>query len=269
MMPWARLAFALLLAAADRDSPGYADYRRANDLFVAKQFPAALAAVEAALRRDPRLVPALTLHAKMAMSANQFDAARADLEHALAADPASGYAQFLYGLNFYLANDLANALPALEKARGLQPSDARAALYLGLTCESLGRASEAMTLYEEAARLERNANAPQPETLLTGARLLLTLGRLPECDRWLREALALAPGSRECHFELARLLLREGHPAQAAKEGEQALRLRGATPSDAQLHFVLIRAYRDSDPDKAAQHATALRALQPAPGPRQ
>jgi tetratricopeptide (TPR) repeat protein len=255
------LAMALASMGATRPSPGYAAYQRANDLFVAKKFPEALAAIDEALRLDPKLVPALTLKAKLAMAAYRLDVARQCLERALALDPRAPYAQFLYGLEAYLGNDLAEALPRLRKARQLDPADPRAALYLGLTVESLGRPEEAMSLYEEAVRLERAAGALNSDTLVPGARLLLLLGRLTECERWLRQALELSPKSRDVHFEQARLLLKKDDPVQAAAEGETALALSEGVVQDAAIHYLLIRAYGQSGmPDRAAMHAEIIRA---------
>ncbi len=174
------LAFAFTLFGATTPSRGYAAYERANALFVAKKFPEALAATEEALRLDPKLVPALTLKAKLAMAAYRFDVARRCLEQALAIDPRAPYAQFLYGLEAYLGNDMQAALPRFRKARQLSSSDPRAALYLGLTVESLGQPTEALSLYEEAVLLERSAGGLHAETLLPGARLLLLLGRLED-----------------------------------------------------------------------------------------
>ncbi len=241
-------------------SPGYPAYQKANSLFVAQKLPEALAALEEALRLDPKLVPALTLKAKIAMATNRFALARQSLERALAIDPAAQYAQFLYGLEAYLTNDLQAALPRFRKARQLNLSDARAALYLGLTTESMGDTAEALKLYEEAVRLEQKS--PQAETYLPGARLLLLLGRLDDAERWIQPALALAPGTRDPHFEFARLLLRKGEAAKAAIEGELSLTLSGGITTDAQVHYLLIRAWQQSgQPEKAAQHAAVLRAL--------
>lgn len=175
--------------------------------------------------------------------------------------PRAPYAQFLFGLEAFLGNDLAEALPRLRKARQLNPSDARAALYLGLTVESLGRPEEALALYEEAVRLERAAGGLTADTLLPGARLLLLLGRLPECERWIRQALELSPKSRDVHFEMARLLLKKGEPAKAAAEGEAALALSEGVVHDDAIHYLLIRAYGQSGmPDRAAIHAEIIRA---------
>src|SRR4051812_26700227 len=172
--------FAFALRGAAPASPGQAAYEKANAFFVEKKLPEALAAVDKALRLDPKLVPALTLKAKLAMSASRLDVARRCLEQALALDPRAAYAQFLYGLEAYLGNDLKEALPRFRKARQLAPRDPRAALYPGLTVESLGEPKEAMSLYEEAVRLERSAGEPHAETLLPGAKLLLLLDRLDE-----------------------------------------------------------------------------------------
>lgn len=252
--------FASFLYCATAASPGYAAYEKANRLFVAKQFPEALAAIEEALRLDPKLVPALTLKAKLAMAANQLEMARKCLEQALGVDPGAAYAQFLYGLDAYLGNDLKEALPRFRRARQLSPADPRAALYLGLTVESLGEPLEAMSLYEEAVRLEHSKGGPTADTLLPGARLLLLLNRLDECERWLAQALKVAPASRDAHFEMARLLLKRGDAAKAALEGEKSLALSDGLVADSAIHYLLVRAYRQGgDFTKAAIHAETMR----------
>jgi tetratricopeptide (TPR) repeat protein len=252
---------AFALAAATPQSPAYAAYEKANQLFIAQKLPQALAATDEALRLDPNLVPALTLKAKMAMAAFQLDVASQCLERALAISPKAPYAQLLYGLAAYLGNDLKDALPRFQKARELNPADARAALYLGLTTESLGQPKEAMSLYEESVRLARNAGELQADTLLPGIRLLLLLDRLEECEHWLRQAATLSPQSRDVHFEFARLLLKKGDANQSAAEGEIALRSTGGVTTDAAIHYLLIRAYTQSNmPDKAAVHAAVMRA---------
>ncbi len=244
---------ALFLYAA---SPGQQAYEKANQLLVAQRIPEAFAAVDEALRLDPKLVPALTLKAKLAMATYRLDIAHECLEKALAIEPRAPYANFLYGLEAYLGNDLQAALPRFKKARQLNPKDARAALYLGLTVESLGDTTQALALYQESVRLDRTA-----ESLLPGARLLHLLGRFDESEKWLRQAAQLAPKSRDVHFELARLLLKKGDPAQAAQEGETALQLSEGVVTDPAIHYLLIRAYRESNqPEKATLHAETIKA---------
>ncbi len=161
-----------------------------------------------------------------------------------------------------MENDLESVGVAhgLKKARQLSPNDPRAALYLGLTTESLGQMSEAMSLYEEAVRLERSARALNAETLLPGARLLLLLGRLDECERWIAQAVKLSPNSRDAHFEFARLLFEKGDADRAALEGELALGLSEGIVTDAAIRYLLIRAYQKSGkPERAAKHAEIMR----------
>lgn len=265
MSAWKRAVpvvfLALFLFGATPVSPGHEAYERANALFTAKKLPEALAATEEALRLDPKLVPALTLKAKLAIAGGRHDVARQCLEQALAIDPRAAYAQFLYGLIAYLGNDLQAALPRFRKARQLSPSDPHAALYLGLTVESLGQPAQAMSLYEEAVRLERSTGEVHAETLLPGAKLLLLLNRLEESERWIREAVKASPNSRDVHFELARVLLKKGDAGQAAAEGEMALALSDGVTTDAAIHYLLIRAWQQNGrPDRASQHANVMRA---------
>ena len=263
------LPLAINLSAAPQ-SPAIAAYQKADSLFVAKKLPEALAAADEALRLDPKFVPALTLKAKLAMAGFRLDVAQRYLEQALTIDPRASYAQFLYGLAAYMGNDMKEALPRFRKARQLSPTDPRAALYLGLTTESLGQPAEALSLYEEAVRLERSAGQVHAETLLPGAKLLLLLGRTEECERWIREAVKLSPDSRDAHFELAQLLMKKDAASQAAAEGETALGLPGGVVTDTAIHYLLIRAYRQSGmADRARVHADIMRALEtPASGRR-
>jgi tetratricopeptide (TPR) repeat protein len=253
-----RVLILLLLGAV---SPGQSSYEKANDLFVAQKFPEALEAVDEALRLDSRLVPALTLKAKLAMAANRLDVARVSLERALAADTKAAYAQFLYGMVAYMSNELREASIRFQKARELAPKDPRVALYLGLTLESVGKPGDALALYEEAIRLERASGQEEAETLLPGARLLLLLDRLEESEGWIRRAVKLSPKLRDAHFELARILLKKGAAVEAAQEGELALSLAAGSVTDSSIHYLLIRAWRQvGNADRAAFHAGVLRA---------
>jgi tetratricopeptide (TPR) repeat protein len=79
----------------------------------------------------------------------------------------------------------------------------------------------------------------------------------------IERALRLDPESREVHFESGRLLLRKGALAEAAKEGEIALRMPAAGVTDRQIHYLLLRAYQaDGQESEAAKHAAALRAME-------
>jgi tetratricopeptide (TPR) repeat protein len=260
-----RLLIAVLLtslAAAQQRSPGLAAYERANNLFREHKFQDSMNALEEALRLDPKLVPALTLRARLAMAANRYDVAKASLEQAIAADPKFWYAQFLYGFQFYQQNEMPAAIEALQKAQKLNPRDPQSALYLGLAEEALGRTSDALELYRRAIGLEETEGVVHVETLLTGARLLAVQDRLEEAAALIERAAKTDPGSRDPHFEFARLWLKRDDASKAIAEGEAALRLKRGDITDRQVEFVLVRAYRAAGRDRDAQeHAAAIRAL--------
>jgi tetratricopeptide (TPR) repeat protein len=72
-------------------------YQKAAALFQQRQYEQALAALDEALKLDPRLVPALTLKARLAMAVNRFDIAKASLSRAVDVEPGAAYNHFLLG----------------------------------------------------------------------------------------------------------------------------------------------------------------------------
>jgi tetratricopeptide (TPR) repeat protein len=197
------------------------------------------------------------------MAANRYDVARESLERAIATDSSSWYAQFLYGFQFYEQNQLPSAVQALEKARRLNPRDPRTALYLALARESLGQTTEALKTYREAIQLGEASNQLDTDMLLSGSRLLFRMGDFEECRRWIDRALKLAPHSRDPLFESARLSLKMGDAAGAAKQGELALQMHAGEVTDRQVHFLLIQACQtDGREQDAERHAAAIRAIE-------
>ena len=237
-------------------------YDQANRYFQERKFQDCMNSLDDALRLDPKLVPALTLRARLAMAVNRYDVAKDSLERAIAAAPDAWYPRFLYGFHYYQQNEMPAAIAAFTKARELNPRDPQSALYLGLANESLGGTTKALDLYREAIALEENAGAPHVETLLTAERLLLLQGRLEECEPLIARAAALDPSSRDPHFEAARLRLKTGENTQAVSEGEAALKLRNGDVTDRQVHYLLVQAYKAVGNDsEAARHAADLRLL--------
>jgi tetratricopeptide (TPR) repeat protein len=250
------LALLLCITAAYAQTTAY---DRANALFEKGQFDAALTELDNALHTDPKLVPALTLKAKLAMAINRYDVARECLDTAVATDPAGWYPRFLLGFLFYRQDKMPDAERELQKAQKLNPSDPRSALYLGLTEETLGRDAEAMAQYERAMRLQKAAGRPDAEAWLACARLLMVQGDLDRAGKLLADAARIEPDSRDAQFESARLALRKGNTTDAIAAGEKALRLRGET-ADRQIHFLLVEAYRRAGREpEAARHAAAIR----------
>ena len=259
MRPLAALFLWSWAALSQSTSPGSAAYRRAEEWFEKGRFQDSLTELDHALSLDPKLVPALTLKAKLAMSIKRYDVAHECLDRALAADPKAWYAQFLIGFLHYQQNQMPQAVEELEKARRLHPADPRSALYLGLANETLGRPAEALRLYEEAIRLEEASTKPNAGPWIICARLLIVRGDLNAAAKRIAQALRIEPNSRDAHFESARLLLKQGLPVESAKEGETALKLAGEV-ADRQVHYLLVQAYRAAGREKDAdRHAEAIR----------
>ena len=252
-----KLCVALLLCFTA--SAQTAAYDRANALFEKGEFDASLKELDTALHTNPKLVPALTLKAKLAMMINRYDVARECLDTAVAADPSGSYPQFLLGFLFYRQDKMPDAERELQKAQKLNPSDPRSALYLGLTEETLGHLPEAMAQYERAMRLEEATGHPNAEAWIVCARLLMVEGNLERAGKLLAEAVRIEPNSRDARFQSARLALKKGDTTEAIATGEKALRLSGET-ADRQIHFLLVQAYRMAGRDaEATQHAAAIR----------
>lgn len=219
-------------------------YSRANTLFARQQFPEAAAEVEAALAADPKLVPALTLKAKLAMALNQFDIARACLQSAAALEPKSAYVQFLLGFFHYVDNDFAKAIPVLERAKTLNGDDVRTHFYLALSYEGIAQPGKARALYERTLELEKQAGRISADTHIAYGRLLFTLGEYDASEKQIARALELDPKSRDAHYETGRLHFERKRYAEAAAAGGRAIQLPGVGTTDRQIHFLLARAYR-------------------------
>lgn len=248
------LAICLLFTTAFSQSTAQSEphaaadlYQNAAALFRQGQYERALAALDEALKLDPKLVQALTLRARVAMAANRFDLAKSSLSQAVELEPKAAYNHFLLGFCYYVDNDFKNALPPLEQARELKPDDARTHFYLALTLEALARIDEAIASYEQSLKLEKDRGAALADTLVAYARLLFTLGRYGESELLIDRALAAAPDSRDAHYEKGRLLFERRAYAEAIIHGKKALELplefQGAGTTERQIHFLLAEAY--------------------------
>ena len=257
LYPW--IALAIIAAADPRE-----DYRIAHALFQQQKFAEAGDALDRALRGDPAFVPAWILRGRMAMAADRFDVARPAFERAVALAPESAQARFMLGFFCYVANDFAEARTVLAKATALDPADANAVFYLAMTEEALAHPSEALRRYEEAVALQERSGRPNADIHIAYGRLLFSLGRYDESGRQIAHVLQIDPASRDGHYEQGRLYLEAGKFADAAAEGEKALRSKGIGTTDRQIHFLLARAYNwMGDAARAEAHRKLFEASAP------
>ncbi|MGI9139918.1 MAG: tetratricopeptide repeat protein [Gemmatimonadaceae bacterium] len=118
-------------------------------------------------------------------------------------------------------------LPAAEAAyRNATEVDSRFApawSNLGVVLGQQGRSREAITALQEAVRLDPSNAAPKVNLAIQ----LHATGMLPNARTLLQEAIALDPGLAEAHYELGRLLEKQGERTAAIIEYQQFLAAAG------------------------------------------
>jgi tetratricopeptide (TPR) repeat protein len=236
-------------------------YENAKQDFAQKKFPEAVSEVNIALHENPYMVPALVLKARLALFAHRADVAKSCLITAITADPTSEEAQFFLGLFYYNQNDFKLALSPLQTAQTLSPKSPMPVFYLAMTHEAMADATQALDLYQQAENLSPEKSPQSALIHLAYGRFLLTQGRTQDGIEEVRQAIQGDPESREAHYELAKELDQEEDFKNAALEAELALTLPALGTSDAQIHFLLSRLYRElKQPDLAKAHLEKFQA---------
>ena len=236
-------------------------YENAKQDFAQHKFDEAVSEVNSALHESPYMVPALVLKARLAQFAHRPDVAKSCLITAITADPTSEEAQFYLGVFFYTQNDFKLAIAPLQTAQALSPKSPLPVFYLAMTHEALGDAAQAERLYQHAESLSPQKSPQSASILVAYGKFLLVMGRYKDSIAKDRRATEEDPASRDAHFELAKGLDYEGDFADAAREGELALKLPELGTSDAQIHFLLARVYgKLKQPDLANAHLEKFQA---------
>ena len=237
-------------------------YAHAKQDLAQQKFSEAASEVNAALHENPYMVSALVLKARLATFAHRADIAKSCLITAITVDPASEEAQFYLGVLFYEQNDFDPAISPLQAAQKLSPNSPLPVFYLAMTHEALGNHSKALELYQQAENLSPQISPQTAEIAVAYGRLLVSLGRNQDGMEKERRAIEIDPKARDAHYVLAKGLEHEGELEKAALEGELALTLPEANASDAEIHFLLARLYRNlNKPDLAKAHLQKFLAL--------
>ncbi len=130
----------------------------------------------------------------------------------------------------------AEALDWLTRACAADPTQADCHSNLSLAYRGLGRMPEAETELREAVRLR-----PDAEIFNNLGTVLLELGRPAEAEAAWRDALRLKPEHAEAHNNLGTVLLQLSQPAEAAAALREAIRL---APANAKIYYNLGAAYQ-------------------------
>jgi len=171
---------------------------------------------------------------------NRRDWARPELETLAAAQPRNPLYLYWLGRLDYDARNYESAIDRLQKAIELDPKMMRAYDNLGLCYDYLGKFDEAVKSYNRAVELNRLQPKPSPWPHLDLAVSLISLNRLSEAEKNLREAVGYDPRLPQAHYQLGRVLEMQGHYEAAVQSLGKAATLDPAYPEP---HYLLGRIY--------------------------
>src|SRR5947209_1192779 len=141
---------------------------------------------------------------------NRRDWARPELEKLVAAQPQDPlYLYWLARLD-YDAHNYAVAISRLQKVVGLDPTMMRAYDSLGLCYDYLGQSNEAIKNFNRAVELNRLQSKPSPWPHVDLAGSLVSVNQLADAEKHLREALSFDPRLPQAHYQLGRVLEKQG-----------------------------------------------------------
>lgn len=138
----------------------------------------------------------------------------------------------------YTQNLFKNAETCFQRSLALSPGNVDAENNLGLTYEALFRWNDAVAAYRTAIAWQQSAAHPSPEPLLNLGTALLNQNHRAQALPLLQQAAALAPRNPRVLKQLARANFELGQFADAESELRTAVTV---SPEDAALHFQLGR----------------------------
>ena len=162
--------------------------QQARVLLAQRDYPAAIAAAEEALARDPENAETYQVLGRGHLGAGELMRAIKRLQQAVALSPEHGYALNNLGFAYLQSNENARAVEVLERAAALLPEVAYVHNNLGVALEREGREDEARGAYLSALALSPRYVKAQLNFARLG-QLASVAGSLPPEERTLREPL--------------------------------------------------------------------------------
>jgi tetratricopeptide (TPR) repeat protein len=167
--------------------------------------------------------------------------ARPELEKLSVAQPRNSlYLYWLARLD-YDAQNYNPAIARLQKVVEFDPSMMRAYDLVGLCYDYLGQFTEAINNYNRAVELNHQQSKPSPWPHVNLAISLISVNRLPEAEKNLREALQYDAQLPQAHYQLGRVSEMQGEQKAALQSLNKAAEL---DPSYAEPHYLLGRIYQ-------------------------
>lgn len=171
---------------------------------------------------------------------NRRDWARPEMEKLAAGQPRNPLYLYWLGRLDYDGRNYASAIERFQKVIELDPKMMRAYDNLGLCYDYVGKFDEAVKSYNRAVELNRSQPKPSPWPHLDLAVSLISLNRLSEAEKNLREAIGYDPKLPQAHYQLGRVLEMQGQYDAAVPSLGRAANL---DPAYAEPHYLLGRIY--------------------------
>ena len=178
--------------------------------------------------------------------------ARPELEKLVLSEPENPNYPYWLGRLDYDAQQFGLAVGRFKKALELDPQFMKAYDNLALCYEALGKYDEAVQIYQDALRLNRQSPAPSPWPPLNLGALLVKLERLQEARAALEESLRADPRFPKAHYQMGVLLEKEKKDDEAIREFNLATTYDPMYPDP---HYILARIYQRLGENSKAKEA--------------
>lgn len=198
----------------------------------------AIPAMRLAIQRDPQSEKYRFAYAILLTNANAPAAAVIRLEESLQSFPVSPRLWFALGRAYFKLDKDEESARALKRAIDLDPKFAPALAYLGLIRAKYYAYVEAVSLYENALRIDPKLAVVHH--LIADALLKQANADAVRIETHLRRAAELDPTFTPARLSLGKLFMRAQRWTEAAAELEQVIKL---DPSVAETYYQLGRAY--------------------------
>jgi tetratricopeptide (TPR) repeat protein len=185
---------------------------------------------------------------------NRRDWARPELEKLGAAHPHDPLYLYWLGRLDFDAQNYQAAITRLQSVLELDPKMMRAYDALGLCYDYLGKFDDAIKTYDRAVELNRLQSKPSPWPHVDRAISLISLNRLVEAEKNLREALTYDARLPQAHYQLGRVLEMQGEYQEVVESLNQAIEI---DPSYPEPHYLLGRIYHRLGKDQLSKEEIA------------
>ena len=226
---------------------------------LSKQFPAALASLNALISEDPKNVDALMTQGKVFYLLNKDAEADASLRRAIEIAPKASEPHYTLGRLYYAQSNVKDATTQFQAALKLDPNAYKAYDGLALCYETSGKISEAAHEYMSGLALVYKAYPSYDVIYADFAEFLLRYGSNKKAFDLAAEAASRNPREPRNFYLAGKALYEGGHLEASVPWLERSILINPLYPDP---HNILARVYRRlGKSDQANQEARTFQKL--------